>query len=392
MSNEKNYGYPVGFYNDLHPNFSINFTMNRFYNWTNDPDMLTEMRQAAPTIHTYEEYIKAFLSLGEKALEEGRKLKAAFYLRGAEFYIPESNPMKQAIRKQFLALIKECYGVNESYHYAIPYEGGALSAYRFSPNVAKGTILCFGGYDSYIEELFKFCIAFRDAGYDFICFDGPGQGIVLEDERIPLTHEWEKPVKAVLDFFNLDDVTMLGMSMGGYFVIRAAAFEKRVKRVIADDVFADFYSILLNGIGTDFSGKIDSLMASKDAENVNSILKMLAEKNLMLQWALTQGMHITGAKTPYEFIQNTKLYNTAEISSLVTQDVLLLAAQEDHYIPISQLFEQEKTLINVQSLTSRIFTRKEHAQNHCQCGNIGLSIDVMLNWIQETQKHTNNNK
>ena len=37
--------FPVGYYT-LHPDASINFQMNRFYDWVGDPSMLTEMREA----------------------------------------------------------------------------------------------------------------------------------------------------------------------------------------------------------------------------------------------------------------------------------------------------------------------------------------------------------
>jgi len=46
-------------------------------------------------------------------------------------------------------------------------------------------------------------------------------------------------VKAVLDYFKLDHVTLAGLSMGGCLVMRAAAFEKRVDRVVAYDVYPD---------------------------------------------------------------------------------------------------------------------------------------------------------
>lgn len=32
-------------------------------------------------------------------------------------------------------------------------------------------------------------------------------------------------------------------------------------------------------------------------------------------------------------------------------------------------------------MTARVFTRDEQAQNHCQVGNIGLSVRVMFDWI-----------
>jgi hypothetical protein len=86
-------------------------------------------------------------------------------------------------------------------------------------------------------------------------------------------------------------------------------------------------------------------------------------------------------RTPYEFIQKVKLYQTAEVSDLLHQDVLLLAGTEDLYVPLEQFYEQIRTLTNVRSLTARKFTRQEQAQNHVHVGNFGLSLKVMLNWL-----------
>jgi alpha-beta hydrolase superfamily lysophospholipase len=70
-------------------------------------------------------------------------------------------------------------------------------------------------------------------GYCVIGFDGPGQGAALRKFGLPITYQWEKSVKSVLDYFHLDDVTIIGISMGGWFCLRAAAFESRITRVIA---------------------------------------------------------------------------------------------------------------------------------------------------------------
>ncbi|MFW2488756.1 alpha/beta hydrolase [Clostridium chromiireducens] len=375
--------FPIGFYNDLHPDFSINYQMNRFYNWSNDEDMLKEMKEVSPSIHNYEEYINKFLELSEKSLKDGNKLKAAYYLRGAEFYIKESDPKKHSCRKKFISLMQEYYNIKENQYFKVPYENGFLSAYRFTPENPKGSFVMFGGFDSYVEELFAIAMIIKDLGYDVVCFDGPGQGSTLEDYKIPMTHEWEKPVKTILDFFQLDNVTLLGLSLGGYFVLRAAAFENRVKRVIADDICADFYQLVLRQIPLNLKEKINALIIDQNSQELNALLEGLAKESLMLEWALNQGMHTTGSQTSYDFLSKTKLYNTTEISEKVEQDVLLLAAQEDHYIPLNQFFEQGISLKNVRSLTMRMFTKKENAQNHCHLGNIGLSIEVILNWLEE---------
>lgn len=43
----------------------------------------------------------------------------------------------------------------------------------------------------------------KEAEYDVICFKGPGQGTTLEEYKIPMTHEWEKSVKSILNSFTV---------------------------------------------------------------------------------------------------------------------------------------------------------------------------------------------
>jgi alpha-beta hydrolase superfamily lysophospholipase len=378
--------FPVGFYDDIHPDFSVNFQMNRCYTMTNDDVMLKEMREVSPSIHNYEEFIQKFLELYTKALNEGHKLRAAYYLRTAEFYMTAAHPQKQSYRKQFISLMQEYFHITDKQTYKVPYENGFLPTYRFTPESPKGIIVMFGGFDSYVEEMLKMALFLNETGYDVVFFDGPGQGSALEDYKIPMTPEWEKPVKAILDYFKLDDVTLLGISLGGYLTIRAAAFEKRVHRVVADDILSNFYEVVLNTLPLQLRDKVNSLMSDGNEEKVNILFEDLMKKSLMVEWAINQGMRITGSKTPYEFLSKILLYNTSKISEKLEQDVLLMAAKEDHYIPLNQFFEQSKSLTNVRSLTTRMFTRKENAQNHCQSGNLGLAFEVIANWIEQIQK------
>lgn len=43
-------------------------------------------------------------------------------------------------------------------------------------------------------------------------------------------------------------------------------------------------------------------------------------------------------------------------------------------------------LINVRSLTVRIFTDKENGEGHCNVGNPKLCFDTMMNWIKQIKK------
>jgi hypothetical protein len=104
-----------------------------------------------------------------------------------------------------------------------------------------------------------------------------------------------------------------------------------------------------------------------------------------MKWGIEQGLHATGAQTPYDSFQVYQQYQTAPISSRVTQDVLLMAGAQDHYVPAHQFPDQIATLTDVRSLTARLFTSYEQAQNHCQVGNFGLAFQTVIEWIENLQ-------
>ena len=61
-----------------------------------------------------------------------------------------------------------------------------------------------------------------------------------------MTPDWEKCTSPVLDYFGLGDVTLIGVSLGGYLAARAAAFEPRIKRVVLYDIIYDFFGSLMS--------------------------------------------------------------------------------------------------------------------------------------------------
>ncbi len=372
--------FPVGYY-QLHPDVSINFQMNRFYNWTNDESVLAEMRTIAPRIRDYTDYKREFFTLAEKALIHDQKLKAAYYLRAAEFFIFPDEPEKLPTRERFLRLIREHYGIKESELLSIPYGNSILPAYRFTPEQSRNSIVLFGGFDSYIEEFFPIAFSLVKAGYDVVLFEGPGQGGALEYSGLPMMHEWERPVEAVLDHFCLKDVTLLGISLGGGLAIRAAAFEPRVRRVIAYDILFDFRECLFRQVTPALKAILKLLLAVRARGLVNTLVWRAAMRKPVVAWGIRQGMHVLGVATPYEFFQTAKLYTTKHISKRVTADVLLLAGREDHYVPLCQFHRQAGAVGNARSLTGRVFTHAEQAQDHCQIGNVGLALEVIVNWL-----------
>ena len=376
--------FPVGFH-QLHPDVSMNFQMNRWFSWVGEPGMLDEMREAAARINNYVDWKREFLTLAENAVGQAHVLRAGFYFRAADFFMRTDDPDRRNARVQFLTAMQSVYGLDRFGPHRVPYvadgTSGILPAYRFTPSRSKGTSVFFGGFDSYIEELTQAFLYLHDAGYEVIAFEGPGQGGALNDAGLHMTPAWHQPVKAVLDYFELNHVTLAGLSMGGCLVMRAAAFEPRIDRVVAYNIYPDALDTTLRQVGTAQRILLKTLLKLRIASVVNALANRAARRSPIAQWGLDEGMHVTGSASPYGYFQSTKAYVTSDVSALIKQDVLLLAGSEDHLVPMEHFYRQIEMLKNARSMTTRLFTKSDHAQSHCQVGNYGLAFKTIVDWL-----------
>jgi dienelactone hydrolase len=98
--------------------------------------------------------------------------------------------------------------------------------------------LLIPGTESVKEEFSLWEEDFLSRGIATLTMDGPGQGEVGLVLRI--RHDYERPVGALLDALagredlDLSRVAAAGVSLGGYYAIRAAAFEPRITAVLAN--------------------------------------------------------------------------------------------------------------------------------------------------------------
>ena len=379
--------FPVG-YHRLHPDTSLNFQMNRWFGWVGEPDMLEEMRAAAPRITNYADWKREFVALAEHASQQGNVLRAGFYWRSAEFFMQTDDPARQRAREKFLDAVTSVYASQQGERHAVPYADGLargfLPAYRFKQPDAKCTVVFFGGFDSCIEEVTPALIYLRDAGYDVVAFDGPGQGGALDEFGLPMTTEWHKPVSAVLNHFQLGKVALIGLSLGGCLALRAASLESRVQYVVAFDVLTSFSDVTWRQIHALPRAFLKAALMLGASTMLNRMVARVARNNPVVQWGVHTGMHVTGTGSAFEFLRRTEQFQTADISASIRQDVLLLAGREDHYVPVEQWVQQIRMLTNARSITARLFTKSECAENHCQVGNYGLALRTIVSWLDGT--------
>lgn len=182
---------------------SLAFQLDRWLAYGGD-STLADVLSVVDRLRTLDGWRTAFLELHERALAVGRLLDAALHVRAAQFFLRPDDSRAPLLRRTFISLMRDVYGVAEST--VVPYLRSALPVYRLTSPEHRDTLVVFGGFDSYIEEFFPILLAIRDLGFNVVAFEGPGQGGALEDGGLPMTPDWHRPVGAVLDALELDDV------------------------------------------------------------------------------------------------------------------------------------------------------------------------------------------
>ena len=364
----------------------FNFQINRVLTYGEMAGHETEIIQATKGIKTLDDWFDAWVCLGKKAECEGRWLHAAYSYRMAEFFLTGGRADKQEMYDKSIELFYRGFDhLGISYEVRdIPYKGTKMHTVYLPAQKEKRILLVCGGYDSFIEEFVIGVLDFLDAGYSLVFYEGDGQGKTLQ-EGLPFIHNWEEPTQCILDAYEITSCALIGISWGGYLALRAAVFDKRITAVAAYDVLENGMDIMLNVFPSLLKRLVGGAIHQGRQRLVNKLVGFAMKKSLLAQWAFTQGMHITHTKTPFEFYCKLQLHTLEPIAEKITQDVLLLAGEKDHYIPKEQFEKARAELINARSLKARMFTVEEGGEQHCQIGNHKLAIDEIVGWLEQIE-------
>lgn len=382
--------FKIGAY-QLNDEANFNFQLNRIINW--DGGCLADLEKVSTEIKNSADWKKVLLELGDKALEAERIENAIAYYRMSEFFMYDGDQDKkryyQLATDLFYEYYSECFQIGNDgtpplvKQYRVPYEDVELPVMHVIPEgKKKGTFLLHGGNDSYFEEFFLPILYLRNKGYEVYLFEGPGQGGVVRIQNKHFTYEWEKPVKSILDYFKLEKVTIIGVSLGGYLAPRAAAFDKRIDKVVAWSIFPCFLDVVIGKLKPALQKIVYLLINLKAAWIINGIFNSAAKKESIIDWGLKHGMYAYEADSAYNYIKKLEKYDIKPIADKIAQDILILGANKDHFIDYGMIGKEINMLKNVRSLTFRLFTDKEQAQDHCNCGNTKLALDTICKWVQ----------
>ncbi|BCG57524.1 alpha/beta hydrolase family protein [Paenibacillus sp. URB8-2] len=336
-------------------------------------------------------------ALGDEALAAGQRigareayLRASNYYRTSEFFLHGSpeDPRMLSTWKLSRDTFRQAAKLMDTKveQVSIPYEGTTLSGYFYTAADAvepRPILIIHGGYDSTGEELyFGGAAAALQRGYHCLTFEGPGQGSVIREQRIPFRHDWEKVITPVVDYVisrpEVDPgrIALMGISFGGYLAPRAAAFEHRLAACIAND---GVHTFRFRELGQKFmAGRTDYTFEEYEA----TVAKVM-QHHSGVRWAVDNGMFTFQASSLSELVEKTEPCTMEGVADQVLCPTLVCEAEEDHFFA-----EQPGRLYDALSCpkTYLKLTKEDGGEEHCHFGALLLFNHRVFSWLDETLK------
>lgn len=314
----------------------------------------------------------------------------------AAFYLGADDPRKHRFIDAMSRSFDEAHRGLALTRHAVPYRGGQLTAMRWeavpadraqAPAGTPTTLVMMNGFDGYAEEIIDFASHFPTRPFDIITFDGPGQGHTAL-AGMPLEPQWERPTEAVLDYFGIDNAAALGVSFGGYLVMRAAAYCPRITRVIAFDMMYRLLDGLTMPLPRPLRPIAEAVVSrARPAWLIDGLMGIAQRFSADLAWKLQQARHLTGQDKPSDVLRALGAYTMEPLDGQIHQPCLVMAGDADQYVPFERLDDVRRALRNAASLDVRAFheaTDPGMAQ-HCQVGDLDRAFAIMGGWLSESQ-------
>ena len=367
---------PVGF-EDFHRRRWLNYQLNRAHalGFAEADDL----HEAAASITSPAQCPEVFQALSQRAEADGRLRNATSYLRIAEFFTPPRAAAKVPIYRRYRELFDDAFADTGVVRHEVAYGRASLPAYVLPAigGAAQGTVLLHGGFDSLIEEFFAIWQRIAAAGFDVIAFDGPGQGGARALGGLTFDHDWEKPVGAVLDSFAIESAGLVGISMGGYWALRAAGREPRIDRVVSWPPVYDW----LHRVPAPIRGMTRAMLRRR--RFMSWSVRVRTRLVPTLRQVVDQALYLVDGHEPMDAVDWFLGMNAAHLDSeRVSQHVLILCGERDAFQPPALTRAQVRALTNARSVTVRTYTKAEHADQHCQMGNLDLACSDVTRWLR----------
>jgi pimeloyl-ACP methyl ester carboxylesterase len=214
------------------------------------------------------------------------------------------------------------------------------------------------------------------------CGRAPGQvGAFALDPELTYRPDWEVPTRYAVDYvLSRDDVdperlALSGHSMSGYFVPRAAAYEKRLTAVIANSLLPEWKpaAMVLMGFdpGEPYGADLESRVNLSD---------------MMIKWFATQ-IKVrmgNGGDSVAALFDKCGAYSLAGLEGKITCPLLSIAGEAEGplMLAMGHGFYEKLTCPKTEHVVSLV----EAGEAHCNLNNPSLKHQIEFDWLDDVFK------
>ncbi len=278
---------------------------------------------------------------------------------------------------------------------AIPYQPDLpIPAYALlvddSGQPRPWVLITNGSDGGYSESWAAGAAAALRRGYNALIYDGPGQNAMLFEHNIPFIAEWETVVTPIVDYLltrtdvDPDKLVLTGVSQGGYWAPRAAAFEQRLAAVVADPGVMQVWQSWANNLPP---GEIEAFYALTGAEQeqasqeLDQGLAELSAQDPELAFVAAFRTYPYGTDSLSNALLQAQAMDLTEVAANIIMPILILDPEGEQFWPgeSQQLYDAVSSEIK----TLVPFTAAEGADLHCEPKAMGLRNQVVFDWLDE---------
>lgn len=299
----------------------------------------------------------------------GRKqLRAAAYHLMAERMMTNLSPLKARSYQAALTCFAE--GVNRRGDRVeftqVPFENATTLPSLLIPahgpaEAPAPCLIMFNGFDVTKEVLFLMGVGEIAArGISVLLCDQPGSGGALRLHGLPTRPDMEAAAAACADHLgtrddiDADRLAVAGISMGGYFAPRAAAYEPRLAACVAWGAFHD-----LRGV----------------AANLR-VTGAHSAPPFQVPW-------VFGVDDPHQLGEYARQFTLDGVAEKLTCPLLVIHGARDQQVPVEQARRTIDQAHNAPRRDLVVFEEGDWGDQHCQVDNPTLAIDLMGDWLHE---------
>lgn len=299
--------------------------------------------------------------------------RSAVYVCQAERMLSQSMPERPAFYQQALDAMLKTFELIDpaTSRVEVPFEGTTLPAYFTNASVdgrPAPTVIMWNGLDSTKEHQYTsgWPAEMAARGYSVLMVDQPGSGEALRFQDLKSRISTEDWAAACVDYLltrddvDPDNIGLVGWSLGGFYVPRAAAFEKRLAYAVAWGANHNW-------------GEVQKGRLQREGENP-----------VPHYWEHVLWVWGYEGRPLEEFIAFAEDIHLNGIVEQITCPFLIAHGEGDRQINVKYAHQSYDQAVNAPKRTLRLFTPEEGATEHIGLDHLSHVGTYIADWIEDT--------